>query len=469
VTRELSDLPIRGRIGSMMAYLGDAQISSSEFIKYKPEVPLGLLKALGLEANSVPLPTEDPASLVMNATDRIISKLSPEEIKSIGFVEVGTESIKDGSLPLSQYALQFIHHDDIISNESKHACVAAVNGVWRNLGDNGLVIASDIATYGNDENTAPSAEFTGGMGSVAMYLDSEGRLLEIYNVRGASSGLTHDFFKPYKQDMDDLSAKVYPIVFGRYSNLANIQRVGLAYESLKSKVNIALDRFSGIVLHAPYPGITKYNLAYLALIDRKDNGDKVAIKQYNQILGLLIDAHAEFDKRELTIVDTIETKVKNILKEVMFVSDNEGNKKYADDFGSAYSKIKPSLQFIKSTGNLYTGSSPLCMMSLLENKEFESGELILWGGYGSGNQAIFMIAQATESTNSISKGWKTQEHLDSRQELEAEQYETLKAIGPNPLDDIISKNGVSTYLKPRDSYYLAECDEYMIKKYSKGH
>ena len=460
----ISDIDTKGSLSTMISYLGDAQILAEEFVKYKPDVPLGLLQALGMNSISVPLPTEDPPSLIMNVASNILENMDNQQKNNISFVEVGTESICDGSLPLSQYALKFIDHDDILSNESKHACVAALNSVWKNTGDNGLVIAADIATYGDDETTAPSAEFTGGIGAVAMHLSENGKLLDILNVRGASSGLTYDFYKPYMQDHYDLTAKTYPVVFGRYSNLANIERVGNAYENLKKRVNISLDTFSGIVMHAPYPGISKYNLAYLVLIDRKDSSDKDAEEKYSLIQKLLSQAHTHFNNREISEVDQIESKIKKMLKEVML--ENGETQTLSSDFREASDKTNPGLEFIKHTGNIYNGSSPLCLMSLLENQKFSKDEYILWGGYGSGNQAIFMIAKTTNETNNIANNWNTLSQIQNRRLLKSAEYQQIKEIGYNSVAKLKSNNNIQiNNFIPRNSYYLEKQDEFNIKQY----
>jgi len=55
-----------------------------------------------------------------------------------------------------------------------------------------------------------------------------------------------------------------------------------------------------------------------------------------------------------------------MLKEVML--ENEETKTLSSDFREASDKTNPGLEFIKHTGNIYNGSSPLCLMSLLENQ-----------------------------------------------------------------------------------------------------
>ncbi|MCY3414762.1 MAG: hydroxymethylglutaryl-CoA synthase family protein [Candidatus Heimdallarchaeota archaeon] len=434
-----TNIPIRGTIRTMANYLGSAQITAEEFVKYKPQVPLGLLKALGLNANTVPLPTEDPTTMLMNAVQEIIK----EEL-SYSYIEVGTESLNDGSLPISQYALQFLPHDDVFSNESKHACIGAMNAIWRNVADDGLVIATDIAEYADDEHTAASAEFTGGAGAIAVATGGEKAVLEILNVRGASASLVHDFYKPYIRDGTTLTGNSYPVVFGAYSNLANYERVGRAYEKLKEKTGITLDEVAGVVMHAPYPGICKYNLAYLCLIDRPSSN-------LLYIRNLTEKAHIHFKDKEFNSIAPIEKQVKQMLKEVMETSN----------FKNQYEKLKPSLEFISRTGNLYTGSSPLCMMSLLENKEFKEGELILWGGYGSGNQALFMMARTTEETNKIASEWKTAEKLDNRRVLTAEEYKQYKDIGFVSHEDL----AFADCCELPDGYYLHSVNEYQIREY----
>ncbi len=89
----ISDIDTKGSLSTMISYLGDAQILAEEFVKYKPDVPLGLLQALGMNSISVPLPTEDPPSLIMNVASNILEDMDNQQKNNISFVEVGTESI----------------------------------------------------------------------------------------------------------------------------------------------------------------------------------------------------------------------------------------------------------------------------------------------------------------------------------------------------------------------------------------
>ncbi|MHA2251666.1 MAG: hydroxymethylglutaryl-CoA synthase [Candidatus Kariarchaeaceae archaeon] len=454
---ELNELLVRGSIVNMAAYLGSAQITAEEFVKYKTQVSPGLLGALGLKANSVPLPTEDSATLVMNATRQLLERLSYQETDELSFVEVGTETIKDGALPLSQYVLDQLPHDDVLSSERKHACIAAMNAIWGNVMDNGLVISSDIATYSDDENTAASAEFTGGAGSVAIATGESGELLEILNVRGASAQLTYDFYKPYQIYGTEINANTYPVVFGHYSNIANLERVAKAYVSLKRRVNVSLEDFAGIVLHTPYPGITKYNLGYMLLIDLRDDAEYG--KMYQQIRDFTAQAHEHFEFRDFFQISKCEKAIKGLLKEAM---QHPKFKKYLK-------KLAPSLQLISYTGNLYTGSSPLCMMSLLEHGRIPVGGHILWGGYGSGNQAIFMIARTTDKTNEIAASWETEKQLWNRKKLTAEEYQMIKQVSCASYKEIRGRYplmDVSLIIPSGNLYYTTDCDQYHIKQYA---
>lgn len=458
--KKIEDIPVRGGIDTINAYLGSAQISSEEFVKYKPQVSKGLLGALGLHANSVPLPTEDPVSFAMNAADELLANVDTETKNEISYVEIGTESIRDGSLPMSQYILKFIDHDDIISSETKHACVAAMNAIWKNCPDTGLVVSTDIAHYNDDETTAPSAEFTAGAGSVATLTSPIGKILDILNVRGASSSLTYDFYKPYQEVGMDLMAKTYPTVFGKYSNLANIFRVGNAYENLKGKVeDLNLDTFSGIVFHIPYPGLTKYNLAYLILIDQKDRGIPEAMDTYDRMKVLFSETEYQFEQRDFDTICDVEIEVKGILKSIMKGEDGEFNK--------YYQKLSPSLELIQYTGNIYTGSSPLGMMSLLEHADLPPNSYILWGGYGSGNQAIFMIAKTNENTNPVVANWNTQQKLLDRRTLSAADYAKLKELATQPYSKLADMDSLQVPAKPTGLHYLSDMDKFQIKNYEK--
>lgn len=444
----------------MNAYLGDAELTVEEFVKYKPQVPKGLLDALGLKANSVALPTEDPITLVMNAAKGLIDTLPyTYDLESI---EVGTESARDGAQPMSQFVLQFLDHRGVSSLESKHACIAAVNAIYKNCMDPGLVIASDIAHYANDENTAASAEFTGGAGAVAVKTSYKAELLEILSIRGVSASLTYDFYKPMVQKGEDLLAKTYPTVFGKFSNVANLARVTDAYENLKEKIDgVRLDDFSGIVLHCPYPSITKYNIAAMLLSDLKDrNAD--AVMDYYYFMSLCELADEAFTDLDLESISDYEKEIKGILKFYM----------KTEEFSIIYDKLKPSLEFIQYTGNLYTGSSPLCMMSLLENSNFKSGSYILWGGYGSGNQAMFMIARTTDKTNRIAASWNTkQDKIDSRRRIDVASFIELKRIGCTAYccfergKELIGAD-ILQYLRPKEGlFFINDVDNFAIKDY----
>lgn len=459
----LDKIPIRGGISTMHAYLGDAYITADQFVRYQPHVSVGLLKALGLQAKSVALPTEDPVTYAMNAAKGLIEQLDRTE--DIEYIEVATESPRDGSLPMSQHIIQLLDHHDILSMESKHACIAGVNAIYRNCIDRGLIITTDIAEYANDDNTAASAEFTGGAGAIAIKTSEAAELLEILSVRGSSADLTYDFYKPYHQQGDELIGKTYPIVFGKFSNLANIKRVLLAYENLKQKIpELSLTDFSGIVLHCPYPGITKYNIAALVLSDVQNQNDNTEM-DFSYLVTLLDAAHHTFDQSiDDLYFDTIanlERDVKLLLKEYM----------KTEEFITAMEKLEPSLDFIQYTSNLYTGSSPLCMMSLLENTSFGQGEYILWGGYGSGNQAMFMIARTTESTQKIATTWKTKQHrLDGRVGLSGFDYKRLKTYpsAPYSLYETEIQYGITFKNEVVPSiglYFVKNVNQYQMKKY----
>lgn len=358
-------------------------------------------------------------------------------------------------MPLSNYVVDVLSYPNLISSESKHACVATMNGIWKNCGDNGLVMSSDLAIYGDNADTARSAEFTGGAGSIAILLQDTGRLLDIYDVQGSSAALTHDFYKPYSRHGTDVITKVYPTVFGAYSNITNIERVGLAYRDLISKVdNFSLEMVDGLVLHIPYPGITKYNIAMLSLIDRMEAGNLQSLETIIRLDELFELAHTYFAEQKFGGIKLLEKECKIILKREM----------KSQQYQLIYGKHEDSLHFIAQTGNLYTGSSPLGMMSLLEHQSFEPDQLILWGGYGSGNQAMFMIARTTPWTTILAHRWQTQTKLDRRLELSAEQYTVLKTEGSKPFDEIW-KTDLAKLARPADAYYLAMIREHRIRSY----
>ena len=105
---KLDSIKTRGKIANMACDLGSASITAESYVELFTTIPLGLLKALGLHANSVALPTEDTITFAKNASAELISRLSDHVIDEISYIVGATETLKDGALPISNHILDLL-------------------------------------------------------------------------------------------------------------------------------------------------------------------------------------------------------------------------------------------------------------------------------------------------------------------------------------------------------------------------
>jgi len=137
--------------------------------------------------------------------------------KSIGRLEVGTETILDKSKSVKSVLMQLFTpfgNSNIEGVDTCNACYGGTNALFNAVnwvessawdGRNAIVVAGDIAIYEKG-----AARPTGGTGVVAMLVGPDAEIVFEPGRRGSYFQHAYDFYKP------DLTSE-YPVVDGQYS------------------------------------------------------------------------------------------------------------------------------------------------------------------------------------------------------------------------------------------------------------
>lgn len=192
--------------------------------------------------------------------------------KSIGRLEVGTETLVDKSKSLKSFLMKYLNDEgnfDVEGIMSVHACYGGTAALFNTIawmeseawdGRFGLVIMTDIAVYEDGSSRA-----TAGAGAVALLIRPNAELV-LEPIR--STHMTHefDFYKP-KMDSE------YPTVNGQISIKSYLACLVNCYKSLKAKTlkhfhsGLSLKDFDQVVFHSPFFKQVKKSFLNLAYID----------------------------------------------------------------------------------------------------------------------------------------------------------------------------------------------------------
>ena len=329
----------------------------------------GALAYTGQQRIRIPDWYEDPVTMLSEATRRVLERgrVSP---RSVRHYLSGTETALDYAKPLSAWAqgLVEVNRERIgpaaATYEVKHACaggtyalLAVLNALraehasTQEPSEVGIVGMSDISSY----PAGSTAEITRGAGAVAVLLARQPALLEI------DSGLVG----VWGEDVDDFfrnPRSPHPTVRGRYSVDCYIRALEGAYMNFKERTLACgalrrppgghfLDNFDYVVLHAPF-----HSMPVKAMEDLLVRGR-----------GMTSDA-ARAEMTRLHLGESVES--------------------------------------IRQTGNLYTGSLYLCLGDLLVKEDRRigaalEGRRVLLASYGSGNTMLVFSASVVPGAGSV--------------------------------------------------------------------
>jgi len=407
-------------------YLDIRALAEKRNIPYE-KLSLGL----GLHKMALPDVHEDAATMAAEAIAELIERnqLDPNRI---GRIYLGTESALDMAKPTGTYAVEMLQnryaaqygahcfrHCDVL--DMTFACIGAVDALLNTLDwvatdpDHiGIVVATDIAKYELDS----TGEYTQGAGAVAMLIRWNPRLLVIRRLIGIAMESVHDFYKPRRERFSET-----PIFDGQFSNncyqnrmheaLDDFRRRAVAIGLFKNEQYQALsERWSKMIFHLPYAFHAKRIYIERFIAERQAKGVWQADLQR---LGLQVPDNAHFSDQK-----AYEKARNGFFKAV---SESSIYQRFVND------KLEQAQRASQETGNLYTASIFLALMSALELSHTAGQELkgkrIGFVAYGSGSKAKVFEAIVQPAWHTMATNFNVFKKIENREAVDYNQYERL--------------------------------------------
>ncbi|KAF2500522.1 hydroxymethylglutaryl-CoA synthase [Lophium mytilinum] len=401
---------------------------------------------------------EDIYSLALTALSSLIKKYNID-LKTIGRLEVGTETLLDKSKSVKSVLMQLFEESgnfNVEGVDTVNACYGGTNALFNTVnwlessawdGRNAIVVTGDIALY-KKGNARP----TGGAGCVAMLVGPDAPIVVDAGIRGSYITHVYDFYKP------DFTSE-YPIVDGQFSIRCYIEAVDACYKAYNAREAVVkgqanghangdsaagtpLDRFDYMCFHAPNCKLV--NKSYARLL-------------YNDYLTNPSDPIFAEVPKELSGLDYAASVTDKAVEKVFM---GLAKKKYA-------ARVQPSIQVPTQCGNMYCGSVYGSLCSLISNVSSEDiqGKRIGMFSYGSGLASSLFSFKVNGSTEEISKALDIQSRLDSRRVVAPEVYDEMCNLrGKAHLQKDYKPKGATDTLFP-GTYYLTDVDGMFRRKY----
>lgn len=391
-----------------------------------------LADGLGLLKMALPDADEDAATMAAEAIGALIrrNQLDP---KKIGRIYLGTESALDMAKPTASYALNILEqqlepqfgprclrHCDVV--DMTFACIGAVDALqmmldWveRNPENLGIVVASDVAKY----EMGSGGEYTQGAGAVALLLKSQPRLLAIRNLFGVATESVHDFFKPRREKFSET-----PVFDGHFSNRCYQWRMHEALDDFRVRAISAglfrddqyralSDRWSRMIFHLPYAYHAKRMFPERFVREQKQAGKWTALAQ-------------KYALEEPPAADNPDLNEKAWQVFLKKVSESAPYRQFVD------TKLEKAQRAGRETGNLYTASIFLALMSSFESDWMAAtalvGKRIGFVAYGSGSKAKVFEGIVQEGWAEIAARFDLFKRIATRRAIHFDEYERLHRL-----------------------------------------
>ncbi|KAJ3066735.1 hypothetical protein HDU98_009998 [Podochytrium sp. JEL0797] len=414
---------------------------------------------LGQQNMSVCDDREDINSICLTAVNNLLEKYDINPA-SIGFLEVGTETIIDKSKSVKSVLMQLFAasgNHNIEGIDCKNACYGGTNALfgainWLESGyveegkEWAIVVAADIAVY-----KSGGARPTGGAGAVAILLGRDAPMVFDRGVRSTFMDHAWDFYKP------DLHSE-YPEVDGPLSNMCYIKAIDKTYEGYLDRIN-KIEGKQGTnmsvgdyyLFHCPYSKLVQKSFGRLAFNDYLRNTATFALPES-------LKEHPSLT-REATYVD------KNVEKAFMDVAKADQK-----------SKVDPGLLASRNCGNMYCGSlySGLCSLLSETSAETLAGKRVVMFSYGSGlASSMFSFTVQTSDVavaalKRISAALCVADRLAARTKIEPKVYDEIMALRQ-------SCHNAKEYTPVSESkdmfpgtWYLVDVDGMFRRKYARA-
>ena len=345
--------------------------------------------------------------------------------KSIGRLEVGTETILDKSKSVKSVLMQLLEpsgNTNVEGVDTVNACYGGTNAIFNSInwlessawdGRDAVVVTGDIALY-KKGNARP----TGGAGCVALLIGPDAPIVFEPGMRGSHISHAYDFYKP------DLTSE-YPIVDGHFSIKCYTQAVDACYnaynareKALKGVVDGAtngdkgeghtpLDRFDHMVFHAPTCKLVSKSYGRLLYNDYRADPTNAAFAEVAQEIK-----DVEY---EASLSD------RNIEKVFMGLTKKRFNE-----------RVQPSIMLPTMCGNMYCASVYGGLASLLTNASFDPAEPKRIGifSYGSGLASSMFSVKVVGDVSGIVQKLDLHNRLEARRTVPPEVYDEVRTISP---------------------------------------
>jgi len=403
---------------------------------------------------------EDIYSLALTTVSSLFKKYNIDP-KSIGRLEVGTETLLDKSKSVKSVLMQLFEESgnyNVEGVDTVNACYGGTNALFNSVnwlessawdGRDAVVVAGDIALY-KKGNARP----TGGAGCVAMLIGPNAPLVIEAGQRGSYIKHAYDFYKP------DLTSE-YPIVDGHFSIRCYLEAVDACYkayntreETLKSQQNgngvnghaqeqeTPLDRFDYMAFHAPTCKLVAKSYARLLYNDYLANPSNP------------IFAEVPVELRDLDYATSITDKT--VEKTFMALAKKRYN-----------ARVQPSINVPTQCGNMYCGSVYGSLASILANVSSDNlqGKRVGLFSYGSGLASSMFSFRVKGSTENIAKQLDIPNRLESRRVVAPEVYDEMCNLREQAhLKKNYTPSGKTDGLFP-GTYYLTHIDDMFRRTY----
>ncbi|KAK6063591.1 hydroxymethylglutaryl-CoA synthase [Seiridium cupressi] len=368
---------------------------------------------------------EDINSIALTAVSGLLHKYELDP-RSIGRLEVGTESMVDKSKSVKSVLMQLFEHcnTNIEGVDTVNACYGGTNALFNAVnwvesrswdGRDAIVVAGDIALYA-EGNARP----TGGAGCVAMLIGPDAPLALEPGMRGSYVRHAYDFYKP------DFSAE-YPYVDGHLSLSCYTEAVDACYKAYleRSEIssagdavgaalhtnggngrhkdrNLPVDGFDYMCFHAPTCKLVAKSYARLFYNDFLSHADDELFDKVPAALGSMSSPSSLNDK-------TIE-------KTFMALAQERFKK-----------RVAPSTYIPTQCGNMYCGSlySGLCsLLTLVRSGQLEGTRIGMFS-YGSGLASTLFSLRVVGSTEKMRNKLDLEKRLCARRVVSPEKYDDV--------------------------------------------
>ncbi|BAE57773.1 hydroxymethylglutaryl-coenzyme A synthase C terminal-domain-containing protein [Aspergillus flavus] len=403
---------------------------------------------------------EDIYSVALTTLSSLFRKYNVDP-KSVGRLEVGTETLLDKSKSVKSVLMQLFAESgnfNVEGVDNVNACYGGTNAVFNSInwlessawdGRDAVVVCGDIALYAEGP-----ARPTGGAGCVALLIGPDAPIVFEPGLRGSYVTHTYDFYKP------DLTSE-YPVVDGQHSLQCYTEAVDACYKAyaarektLKEKTQngtngvahdeskTPLDRFDYILFHSPTCKLVQKSYGRMLYNDFLENPTHPAF------------AEVAPELRDLDYSKSLTDK--NVEKTFMGLT----KKRFAE-------RVKPSLDVATLCGNMYTATVYAGLASLLSNVTFDPSQPKRIGlfSYGSGLAASMFSAKIVGDVSYMAEKLDLHNRLNARDVLAPQAYVEMCALRKQAhLKKNFKPSGNTETLFP-NTYYLTEVDDMFRRKY----